>query len=190
MKVDGDRLGSSLAAAPCKIILLLILQHRRLRQLGHRLRSTWLLLLLLLRARSTRSRGLSAGRTASDPPPTSAPRRRDRSVRVRTGESGRVVQREVLLCRHGALESRADGDAALSAALVADGFGCELAVERVGVFFDWREGGLRGPSPRADSVVAVVVAFILAAVSAARLILFAGARRRCLGLRFWRCAFD
>ena len=89
-----------------------------------------------------------------------------------------MVQREVLLCRHGALESRADGDAALGATLVADGFGCELAMERVGVLFDWGEGGLRGSSPRTDNVVAVVVvAFILAAVSAARLILFAGARR-------------
>jgi hypothetical protein len=188
MEVDSGRLRSLLAAAPCKIILLLILQHRRLRQLRHRLRSTWLLLLLLLRARSTRSRRLVPRSTASDPPSASAPRRRNRSVRVGTRESGGVVQREVLLCRHGALESRADGDAALSAALVADGFGGELSVERVGVLFDWGEGGLRCSSPRTDSVVAV--AFILAAVSAARLILFAGARRRCLGLGFWRCAFD
>lgn len=74
-----------------------------------------------------------------------------------------MVQREVLLRRHGTLESRADGDAGQSAALVADGFRGELAVKRVGVFFDWGEGALRWLSPGGGGVV---VALVLAALSA------------------------
>jgi hypothetical protein len=109
-KTDDHHRDSS-TAAPCKIALFLLgLQHRRLRQLRHRLRAS--LLLIVLRARSSRSRGLSTRSTASDASPTPASRRRDRSVRVRPCESGGVVQREVLLRRYGALESRADGDAA------------------------------------------------------------------------------